>query len=180
MYSNLDEFNARQTIRKVAKNARDLLLIELFYSAGMRVCDVVSMNIGDIILEGNSRTDAVVNGRIVFFCHNVRSAAMYYLNTLSDVDPHLPLFVGRNGRVTANVISQTLGRLQRRAKQFGGTRRAKRSLGNYLFGVGADLKILQNILGHKSHKTTKALIGGLNRNSDPQTRAKHMVSQFLV
>jgi len=80
---------------------------------------------------------------------------------------------GRNGRIKPNVLSQLLGKIQRRAGIKGGTRHSRKFFGSSLYRNGTDPKLIQFLLGHRFLRSTNQLI---DKKESLETRAKHMIS----
>jgi site-specific recombinase XerD len=146
-----------------AAGLRDRAIVELLYAAGLRVSEVSGLDTGDIDLR-----DRVVRvrgkgnkERIGVFGHPAEVALDRYL---AEGRPALPsgkesaLFLNRaGGRLTARSV-QTL--VRRCAVKAGLPREAhphllRHSFATHLLDGGADLRVVQELLGHESPNTTQ-------------------------
>lgn len=80
-----------ELMRQNCKNARDLAIIDMLYSTGMRVGELVRLNISDIDFENK---ECVVLGkgnkqRKVYFDAKTKIHLQQYLNSRKDTDPAL-------------------------------------------------------------------------------------------
>lgn len=145
---------------------RDTALIELLYGAGLRIAEVVSIRVKDLDL---ARGEVRVTGkgekeRVALFGTPCVAALRRYLE---DGRPHLlptsrvtheALFLNRNGA--------PLGERGARARLNATARRAglpdgfhphtlRHSFATHLLDGGADLRVVQELLGHESLGTTQ-------------------------
>lgn len=145
-----------------AIQARDIALLSLLYGSGLRIAEALALNIADAPLPGSSATLRVIGKgskqRIVPVLPVVREAIAAWLRLHPDHRPDAPLFVGaRGGRLNAGVIQRTL----RQFRQLNGlpdhaTPHALRhSFATHLLAGGADLRAIQELLGHASLSTTQ-------------------------
>jgi integrase/recombinase XerC len=142
---------------------RDRALLELAYSSGLRLSELVGLNHGDldrgahvVRVRGKGRKERIVP---------VGDAALAtldrYLATLaaSPSGPRAeePLFPGRTGRLTGRTVQRVVRRrLARVANGLGVTPHALRhSFASHLLDRGADLRAIQELLGHASLATTQ-------------------------
>ena len=143
--------------------ARDAALFTLLYGSGLRIAEALALDVRNVPLPGLS--DALlVHGkggreRLVPVLAAVREAlaAWLTLHPRAD-DPSAPLFVGvRGGRLDAAVAQRDLRqwrRLTGRADH--ATPHALRhSFATHLLAAGADLRSIQELLGHASLSTTQ-------------------------
>ena len=140
--------------------ARDQALITLLYGCGLRISEALSLTRGDIPLGESLRiTGKGGKTRIVPVLPIVREAIDAYVAALPlPIAPQSPLFIAkRRGPYTprhAQAMMQTLrGRLGLPASA---TPHALRhSFATHLLGAGADLRSIQELLGHASLSTTQ-------------------------
>ncbi len=140
--------------------ARDQALMLLLYGAGLRLGEALGLNHGD--LEAGDRL--VVRGkgnkeRVVPVLPVVQEALTAYLKTKPHaVTPDEPVFAGARGRrLNPGVAERDMRRLRH---QLGlpdtATPHALRhSFATHLLAGGADLRTLQELLGHASLSTTQ-------------------------
>jgi integrase/recombinase XerC len=143
---------------------RDRALFEILYGSGLRVSEAVSLNIGDLEL---SRGWLTVMGkgskeRTVPFGKPARVALQAYLAD-RDVSPgssdgELPLFVNCYGtRLTARSVGRILNKHLVRiasAKSLS-PHGLRHSFATHLLTAGADLRTIQELLGHSRLATTQ-------------------------
>jgi len=139
---------------------RDLALFELIYSCGLRVGEVTSLNIGGLDLE-NRQVRVMGKGgkeRILPLGRQAGHALHNYLAERGELQPQDALFLNhRGGRLTPRSVQRNL---KKRLLQFNlptdATPHALRhSFATHLLDAGADLRVIQELLGHASLKTTQ-------------------------
>ncbi len=142
---------------------RDLALLELIYAAGLRVSEVHKLNISDINL-GNQ--ELVVTGkgskqRIALIGKPATNAIEQYIK-------HGRIKLDSKGKTKALFLNQTGGRLTQRTIQkkvnyysnLAGlkdvhTHTLRHSFATQQLDGGADLRVVQELLGHSSPSTTQ-------------------------
>lgn len=143
---------------------RDRALLELLYAAGLRVSEAASLNIRDVDLQAR---EARVTGkgsktRIVLIGAQAQSALKHYIcetrPTLTSKRSGDALFLSRSGR-RLSVRSIQL-RIKRYALIAGldpsfHTHSLRHSFATHLLDGGADLRVVQDLLGHASPQTTQ-------------------------
>jgi len=150
----IDAPNAR-----ILLGVRDRCAIELLYGAGLRISELVGLNVVDLrddVLRvlGKGRKE-----RIVPIIAKARTALNAWLARRDELKPRSDaLFVNRHGgRLTARTIARHLSRYALIA----GMRRhvhphaLRHSFATHLLDMGADLRGIQELLGHASLSTTK-------------------------
>jgi len=152
---------------------RDKAILELLYGSGLRVSELVGLNLGDIsISEGLLRV--VGKGRkerIVPFGSRATEALQDYLNVRGrylkicpSVKPgkgkpsgEAVFLNSRGGRLTTrsigNIVNQHVATLAQRLKVHPHTLR--HTFATHMLNAGADLRAIQELLGHESLSTTQ-------------------------
>ena len=143
--------------------ARDRALLELLYATGLRVSELVALDLADVDLPSRQlRTlGKGKKERIVPFGEKAAKALREYLQgrpqpkRRADADTLFPN--GRGGRLTDRSVRRILSRALRLA---GVTRHAsphalRHSFATHLLAAGADLRSIQELLGHSSLSTTQ-------------------------
>lgn len=140
---------------------RDRAMLEIMYGAGLRVSEVVAINLPDIdFKEGSVRVRGKGNkDRVALFGKPCLEAIERYLQA-ERVEPRKgqPLFTNRWG---GRIIARTAYNVVRRwAKQVGlppevSPHKLRHSFATHLLDGGADLKTVQQLLGHESLATTQ-------------------------
>ena len=143
---------------------RDRALMELTYAAGLRVSEVWGVNLGDINLD--SRELRVIGKgskqRVVLIGDAARNALALYMR---DVRPKLEsqssgnaLFLNRfGGRLSQRSIQTKVRRYAAKVGLGTGvhTHTLRHSFATHLLEGGADLRVVQELLGHASPATTQ-------------------------
>ncbi len=143
---------------------RDRAILETFYSAGIRVSELASLNLGDLNL-GDGLVRVRGKGkkeRIVPLGSKAIKAMTEYINGTEreEIMPH-PIFLNRFGRrLTARGIE---GIVAKYVKRIGMIRHAtphtlRHTFATHLLDGGADLRSIQELLGHASLSTTQRYI----------------------
>ncbi len=152
---------------------RDRAILELLYAAGIRVGELVRLNLGDLSLdEGLVRVlGKGSKERIVPFGERARESLETYLivrgnrlrgNSMTRSDARHPegdaVFLNvRGGRLTArsvwNIVDRYVGQLAQRLRVHPHTLR--HTFATHMLNAGADLRTIQELLGHESLSTTQ-------------------------
>jgi len=145
-----------------AMGIRNRALYELIYSAGLRISELVSLNVGDIFL---SKTLARVTGkgskeRLVIFGPEADHWLRRYLK---EARPELlgrknskALFVGRTGRrLSRKGIWKNYCSLALQAGLSTKLHTLRHTFATELLAGGADLRSVQELLGHAELSTTQ-------------------------
>jgi integrase/recombinase XerD len=143
---------------------RDRSLLELAYGAGLRVSELCTLALTDLLLTENLVRVFGKGGkeRVVPIGRSVIGAVSVYLHTMR---PELDRGRSR-GRVLLNARGQPLSRVgawgivKRAAKRAGITKRVtphtlRHSFATHLLEGGADLRAVQEMLGHADLSTTQ-------------------------
>ncbi len=142
---------------------RDRAILELLYGAGVRVSELQGLDIGDVDhRDWSIRVTAKGNKqRIALFGRPAAEAVAGYLRTGRPALVHGPsaaLFLNaRGGRLSVRAIELLV---QRYAALAGIDRRVyphlfRHSFATHLLDGGADVRIVQELLGHESAGTTQ-------------------------
>jgi integrase/recombinase XerC len=140
---------------------RDRALLELMYSAGLRVSELVGINPADLDLRNQS---VLVRGkgskeRMALFGSTAKAAVLDYVDG-ERVKPVTgdALFTNAKGsRITTRTVQNVV---KRWAKRVGlppeiSPHTLRHSFATHLLDGGADLKSVQQLLGHESLATTQ-------------------------
>lgn len=141
---------------------RDRAILETLYSGGLRVSELVGLRVRDVDLIGESLR-AIGKGkkeRLVPLGSFSVQAIRRYLKTLPDEknQPDGPLFQNwRHGRLTDRSVRRILNRylLQVSAALKISPHALRHSFATHLLDRGADLRSVQELLGHSSLTTTQ-------------------------
>lgn len=139
---------------------RDRAIVETLYSCGLRVGELTSLNVGAVdVREGLVRV--VGKGRkerIVPVGSKALEAISVYLGERGNPADNDPLFLNhRGGRLTARSIERNLKvrLLQAHILKDATPHALRHSFATHLLDGGADLRSIQELLGHASLSTTQ-------------------------
>ena len=163
---------------------RDRAIIELLYSSGLRVSELTGLDIGNIDLaEGLVRV--VGKGRkerIVPVGGKAREAICRYLESRGAPAEEDPLFENhRGGRLTPRSVQRNLKQqlLHAGILKDATPHALRHSFATHLLGSGADLRAIQELLGHASLSTTQKYtqvsidhLQGVYDQAHPRSRKK--------
>jgi integrase/recombinase XerD len=167
----LPEVMDRETVEGLLKTVktdsplgqRDRCLIELIYSAGLRVSEAVGINIKDIDIAGGM---AKVRGkgnkeRIVLFGKEAAESLKQYLQEVrpklaGKVNKTPALFIGRKGkRLSRKGIWKNYAKWAKLAGTSSHIHTLRHSFATAMLAGGADLRTVQELLGHADLSTTQ-------------------------
>jgi integrase/recombinase XerC len=157
---------------KETLGARDRAILETLYSTGVRVSELVDLNRNDMDFDGQTLH---VRGkgkkeRIVPLGSHAMAAIRHYLTLLEPdprfnllrqqlmTNPAVPLFVNKNaGRLSSRSVRR---KLDKYLKALGldpsiSPHTLRHSFATHLLDNGADLRSVQELLGHQSLSTTQ-------------------------
>lgn len=149
-----------------ARGLRDRAILELFYSTGIRLSELTGLNLDDI---DDSQELIRIHGkgrkvRIVPVGRPALTALGAYLGkrkTLSKPEaehPEGPVFLGNRG---TRLTQRSVQRILDKAVRMSGISRKisphalRHSFATHLMDAGADLRSIQELLGHESLSTTQ-------------------------
>ncbi len=145
------------------KDLRDKAILELLFSTGLRVSELVSLNRDQINLNKEELTIRGKGGklRLVFISNKAKEAIAKYLEKRTDISK--ALFVSFNKKLkTAHRLTQrSIQRIiSKRARQAGITKKVTPHTLRHMFATdllqnGADLRAVQRLLGHSQISTTQ-------------------------
>jgi len=187
-FLNPDQIERLLNSPKIAANTglRDRTILETLYSTGLRVSELVSLNRDQVDLE---RKEFGVKGkgnklRVVFLSDTAAQWIERYLR--SRQDHFKPLFIRHSGKVDAWNSGEKM-RLTARSIQRIVAKYAKRaglpieatphtlrhSFATDLLIGGADIRAVQEMLGHESIRTTQVYTHVTNRRLKEVHKAFH-------
>jgi integrase/recombinase XerC len=143
---------------------RDRALLELLYASGLRVGELVGLDWGDIDLEARVLRVLGKGGRerMVPFGRPAEAALRRWLASWPEVrgagDASEPVLLNhRGGRLTDRSVRRILDRYVRRAALAAGVHphTLRHTFATHLLEGGADLRAIQELLGHSSLSTTQ-------------------------
>ncbi|MBN8903350.1 MAG: tyrosine recombinase XerC, partial [Rhodospirillales bacterium] len=145
---------------RAAIQARDTALFTLLYGCGLRIAEALSLDLRDV-----PRADAPLRvmgkgskERIVPMLPAVREAIAAWLRLHPRPAPDAPLFLGARGKRLNPAIAQRTMRVYREQNglpQHATPHALRHSFATHLLAGGADLRSIQELLGHASLSTTQ-------------------------
>ncbi|MBW2731723.1 MAG: tyrosine recombinase XerC [Deltaproteobacteria bacterium] len=149
-------------------DARDHAMLEVLYGSGLRVSELCGLDLVDVELSAHTlrvRSGKGGKDRLVPFGRALSEALQRYLDLRSGLchpktgwqDPAALFLNRRGGRLTVRSVARMVGKASARA----GTRQPasphvlRHSCATHLLDAGADLRVIQEILGHASLRTTQ-------------------------
>ncbi len=142
--------------------ARDTALFTLLYGCGLRIAEALALNLRHAPLPGATGPLQVLGKgsreRLVPVLPAVREAVGAWVALHPDRRPGAPLFVGVRGeRLNPGVAQRTLRTFRRLAglPEHATPHALRHSFATHLLAGGADLRAIQELLGHASLVTTQ-------------------------
>lgn len=159
-----------------AAGRRDRAILELFYASGVRLSELVALDIEDVNLSGRVVRVRGKGGkeRMVPCNHSTAEALTAMLRDTCAVQPAMParkstrsgaharlrhaLFLNqRGGRLTSRSVDRIVRQAARAAEVPGGLspHALRHTFATHLLQAGADLRAIQELLGHVRLSTTQ-------------------------
>ena len=144
------------------KNLRDDALIELLYSTGLRVSEIANLKIGDINFE-KSEIKILGKGnkqRVVIFNNKSKEKIIKYMKNDKRLISLKTEALFQN-KFKQSLSPRSIQRLLKKYLNFSGinskysTHTLRHTFATHLLEGGADIKVIQQLLGHSSPETTK-------------------------
>jgi integrase/recombinase XerC len=152
----------RHSVDPAFQTARDEALFALLYGAGLRIGEALSLNMRDANLLASADALAVrgkgAKERLVPVLPAVRSAVVGFAGLRAGAAPQEPLFIGVRGDRLQPAVAQRILRDHRRAiglPEHATPHALRHSFATHLLSGGADLRAIQELLGHASLSTTQ-------------------------
>jgi integrase/recombinase XerC len=145
-----------------AIQARDVALFSLLYGCGLRISEALSLDVRAAPLPGAEAMLHVVGKgskeRVVPVLPLVREAVLAWLRHHPCPAPDSPLFTGARGaRLNPGVVQRTMRAFRRHngLPEHATPHALRHSFATHLLAGGADLRAIQDMLGHASLSTTQ-------------------------
>jgi integrase/recombinase XerC len=142
------------------KGSRDRAILELLYSSGLRVSELVGLNsnqldldLGVVRVMGKGRKE-----RIVPVGMKAIDALKVYLEERGGIKEEEPVFVNfLGGRLTARSVGRLIKKYTRHSGIFRkvSPHSLRHTFATHLLDAGADIREIQEMLGHSSLSTTQ-------------------------
>ena len=146
---------------------RDFLIITLFINCGMRISELVGINLGDFTLSDNENSIKIIGKgnkqRIVYLNKACILALEDYLKNerkhLPNDNAKAPLFLSRQDkRITVRRVEQIVDECLKNANLDGkgySPHKLRHTAATLMHKKGADMLALKEILGHENVSTTQ-------------------------
>jgi integrase/recombinase XerC len=138
-------------------------LLMVLYGLGLRISEALSLNCGDILAESVIVTGKGNKQRQVPVLAQVRQAIGQWLTRHPYPQPDAPLFhAPRGGRMNARYVQRLLEnlRLELNLSDHLTPHALRHCFATHLLMGGADLRVVQELLGHASLSTTQRYLAG--------------------
>ena len=175
---SLPKFLTPEEVEKILNNVkidtpagfRNRVILELLWATGMRVSELSNLNFGDLNIEEN---EIKVFGkgakeRIVLISDRAKDYLIQYINSarkllapgydISEINDNTPLFINNTGyrlqnKTIRKVINETVEKIELPKKVTPHVFR--HSFATKLIENGADLRVVQELLGHAGISNTQ-------------------------
>ncbi|MFI3293183.1 MAG: tyrosine-type recombinase/integrase [Rikenellaceae bacterium] len=162
--NRVNELSLDKSDSDEVRELRNGLIILLFYSTGIRSAELVAVDIKDFSDDFNTLKIRGKGGkeRLVPIMKSVRQIILLYMSKIKHEkicnSPHFPLFLSSKGeRLSANMVY----RIVRKDLSQAGVQGRKsphvlrHTFATQLLNAGADMREIQEILGHSSLQSTQ-------------------------
>ena len=162
-----------ETMRKAVETKRDLAILDLLLSSGMRISELLSIDINDINFENRSINVLGKGGkyRTVYFDARALSSIIDYLDSRSDTNT--ALFVSLRAphdRLSCSACRSMMNKLSEVTGIDGiHPHRFRHTMATVAVSKGCDIYTVQKLLGHSKLETTSIYA----HMSDEDIRQKH-------
>ena len=147
---------------RAAIQARDTAFFTLLYGCGLRIAEALSLNVRDAPAPDSDDPLRVVGKgskeRIVPVLPAVRESIAIWLRYHPWREPEAPLFLGARGKRLDPAVAQRTLRIYRQQNglpEHATPHALRHSFATHLLAGGADLRSIQDLLGHASLSTTQ-------------------------
>jgi len=153
---------------RTAEGQRDRVMLEVLYATGLRVSELVGLNLTDIDFENQTLR---VKGkgrkvRMVPFGHHAKTALQDYLGVRSEllleaepdkIDPSAVFFNYQGTRITTRSVGRMIDKYVKQCADLHhiSPHSLRHSFATHLLDAGADLRAIQELLGHARLTTTQ-------------------------
>jgi site-specific recombinase XerD len=169
------------------KALRDRAILELLFSSGLRVSELVNLNREQVNLKTGEFSVRGKGGkvRVVFISDRAKSALERYMEKRSDIDPALFVRVGikhlekKNKADNLRITPRTVQRIVKHYALKAGVVKdvhphtLRHSFATDLIQSGADIRSVQEMLGHSSVTTTQIYTHVTNKQLKEVHKAFH-------
>jgi integrase/recombinase XerC len=148
-------------------DVRNLAILELFYSTGMRLSELQGLNRVDLDMvsqqvkvRGKGRKERIIplGDHAVLALRNYEAKRDDLLRSIGTKGDRIAMFLGRNGkRIGVRAVQMTITKLLGQIDEDAGlsVHSLRHTFATHLLDAGADLRAVQELLGHASISTTQ-------------------------
>jgi integrase/recombinase XerC len=148
-------------------DVRNLAILELFYSTGMRLSELQGLNRVDLDMvsqqvkvRGKGRKERIIpiGDHAVLALRNYEAKRDDLLRSIGPKGDRIAMFLGRNGkRIGVRAVQKTITKLLGQIDEDAGlsVHSLRHTFATHLLDAGADLRAVQELLGHASISTTQ-------------------------
>ena len=170
--NKVESIRRKSDIKKVetilSENPRDLLMFTIGTNCGLRISDILSLNVGDVRGKNYIQLFEKKTGKFKKFPINAKLKPMLEKFT-NGRDADEPLFMtkfkNRLGRVTAYYIIRQACKKANLEEKFG-THSLRKTFGYHHYKKYKDVAMLQKIFNHSSPLVTLTYIGIVQEEID--------------
>lgn len=139
---------------------RDTAIIVTFLTTGMRVSELVGINISDVDLDNLALRIIRKGGdeRILYFDFETETALRAYLDQRGELSPHDPLFISLQGnRINVRTVENLVKKYAKIAAPLKNIspHKLRSTFGTTLYQQTDDIYLVADVLGHKDVNTTR-------------------------
>lgn len=162
----------RETIRCSCVTERDLAIMDMLYSTGIRVSELCHLDQSDINMESMSGKVYGKNRkeRVIYFSGQAKVHLQNYLESRTDDNP--ALFVASRkpfGRLSRTSVEYILRKLVENNQKLNGVKLTphvlRRSIGTDMLNRGAPIDLVADKLGHVNIDTTRQCYAAYSKES---------------
>lgn len=152
---------------------RDFAMLSLFLGTGIRISELVGLNIKDFNFEDNSFvvTRKGGNRMILYYSNEVKTALINYLNYRKEKDKNIsddePFFISlQNKRINARSVENLVKKYAKVVTPLKKItpHKLRSTFGTNLYQETKDIYVVAEVLGHKDINTTRKHYAALSEN----------------
>lgn len=164
------EFLTKEEIvnmRDACKTLRETALLDFLLSTGVRVSELVSLNIQDINFSNEEVTiyaSKTRSYRTGYLNENAKKHLLDYLRSRNDINEALFVSKRKNGRINTQRVQKELQSIAERAgvSKHVTVHLIRKTFATNLYNGGCDIVIIKELLGHASVSTTEKHYASIN------------------
>lgn len=163
--------NQKAFFKKTKK--RDFAMLSLFLGTGIRISELVGLDIKDFDFENNSFVVTRKGGSrmILYYSNEVKEALISYLDSRREKDKELkndePFFISlQNKRINVRSVENLVKKYARVVSPLKKItpHKLRSTFGTNLYQETKDIYVVAEVLGHKDVNTTKKHYAAINEN----------------